>query len=672
MRIHKLNRIIGVLGTLLVLLAFSACNPQNEAAGEATLVVSVEDATSKLIGPDAENVDISHYRITVSNDNGAIAVSDLLPKNNAYTLTGLVPGEWDILAEGYVKPDASTDAVKVAGKSESIQLTAGSNPVKITLDKLDETPAGTVSITLLLPPEVVSGSSFQYWYSVVDMSGDEVMSSGSEMAPITGICTGDEGSFDITGINQGSYLLFVSVNTPEGVVTAVDAMRLIAGLDAVGTLDFSGSSDTPTLDTGLTVEDAIGNMLKLGDMDGMTFNITGADLEIGLPNAYEYHWYLDGSEWDGYVSETENGTSETTFAVGNLEGISAARHVLSVVAVIPGTQIGVGSVELIVNKVELAIGGKPEVLYKHGKNFYQYPVLSYSWDELRGASLTTNWAISDYIEASGNNILCAALYDSNGKNITESIIRSCGLENIIICDGEQMVPVSATCIANPDIIDAFSYYDYDAKELVYNLSNSSQFSLVEYLKYAFSVDSSLYESSMQTLDNMYIYAVTAEYDSETNTIHISDNYSAPTKLSDLMLLESLQNWVPGKPSVKIKQGKVYCERYSLNFTDGDRYPDPEEVEILYSITDRASEENTFYRNHDSFLYSLGVDKLNEYIFPTDGISISVDDYGQSLEMVAVRLDSDGSIKEASPLMVYYITETGELEDYYVAVLPEGP
>ena len=360
MRTSYLNRIIGVLGTLLVLLAFSACNPQNEAPGEATLTVSVEDATSKLIGPDADNVDISHYRITVSNDNGAIAVSDLLPKNNAYTLTGLVPGEWDILAEGYVKPDASTEAVKVAGKKESIQLSAGSNPVKITLDTLDKTPAGTVSITLLLPPEAVSSGSFQYWYSVVDMAGDEVMSSGSEVAPITGTCTGNEGSFDITGINQGSYLLFVSVNTPEGVVTAVDAMRLIAGLNAVGTLDFSGSSDTPTLDTGLTVEDAIGNILVFGDLDGTVFNITGADLELGLPNAYEYHWYLDGSEWDGYVSETEKGESETTFAVGNLEGISATRHVLSVVAVIPGTQIGVGSVELIVNKVGLAIEGDDE------------------------------------------------------------------------------------------------------------------------------------------------------------------------------------------------------------------------------------------------------------------------------------------------------------------------
>ena len=355
MRTSYLNRIIGVLGTLLVLLAFSACNPQNEAPGEATLTVSVEDATSKLIGPDADNVDISHYRITVSNDNGAIAVSDLLPKNNAYTLTGLVPGEWDILAEGYVKPDASTEAVRVAGKSESTQLTAGSNPVKITLDKLDETPAGTVSITLLLPPEAVSGGSFQYWYSVVDMAGEEAMSSGSEMAPLTGTCTENTGTFDITGINQGSYLLFVSVNTSEGVVTAVDAMRLIAGLDAVGTLDFSGSSNTPTLDTGLTVEDAIGNILVFGDLDGTVFNITGADLELGLPNAYEYHWYLDGSEWDGYVSETEKGESETTFAVGNLEGISATRHVLSVVAVIPGTQIGVGSVELIVNKVGLTI-----------------------------------------------------------------------------------------------------------------------------------------------------------------------------------------------------------------------------------------------------------------------------------------------------------------------------
>ncbi len=360
MRIPYLNRIIGAVGAILVLLAFSACNPQNEAAGEAILTVSIEDATTKLIGPDAENVDISHYRITVSNDNGAIAVSELLPKNNAYTLTGLVPGDWDILAEGYVKPDASADAVKVAGSSESIQLTAGSNPVKITLDKLDETPAGTVSITLLLPPEAVSGSSFQYWYSVVDMAGEEAMSSGSEIAPLTGICTENTGSFDITGINQGSYLLFVSVNTSEGVVTAVDAMRLIAGLDAVGTLDFSGSSNTPTLDTGLTVEDAIGNILAFGDLDGTAFNITGADLEIGLPNAYEYHWYLDGSEWDGYVLETEKGTSETKFAIGNLEGISAKRHVLSVVAVIPGTQIGVGSVNLIVNKVGLAIEGDGE------------------------------------------------------------------------------------------------------------------------------------------------------------------------------------------------------------------------------------------------------------------------------------------------------------------------
>ena len=652
MRTSYLNRIIGVLGTLLVLLAFSACNPQNEAPGEATLTVSVEDATSKLIGPDADNVDISHYRITVSNDNGAIAVSDLLPKNNAYTLTGLVPGEWDILAEGYVKPDASTEAVRVAGKSESTQLTAGSNPVKITLDKLDETPAGTVSITLLLPPEAVSGGSFQYWYSVVDMAGEEAMSSGSEMAPLTGTCTENTGTFDITGINQGSYLLFVSVNTSEGVVTAVDAMRLIAGLDAVGTLDFSGSSNTPTLDTGLTVEDAIGNILVFGDLDGTVFNITGADLELGLPNAYEYHWYLDGSEWDGYVSETEKGESETTFAVGNLEGISATRHVLSVVAVIPGTQIGVGSVELIVNKVGLTTVKVPEILKRHGKVRMNTCYMYAPNGSLEELGIHDIYAICDYIEASSGSVLCFAFYDSEGVNITEEAYdANSDSESLctIICDGEYMIPIAY----NEDFFsDEFgeigSAFDFDFSEIdVFNSEVSQKLPLYDDLKYEYFYDN----SSFNDKPGLCFYAAEVELNRETKTIHVSSNYSNPIEYFDLITEHSFQNWVPDEPhKTQYSDGKIHCW-----ITEGNA---EENVLVLYAITERPFEEDLLYRDHNSILYDLSADNLMDYIFPDDGIYISSEDYGKSLEMISVRLDENGSIKEASPLSVFYINDTG--------------
>lgn len=361
---HRISCGIAGVFALLLAMLLMACNPNAEnTAGTASLTVSVSDETAKLITPDADNVDISHYKVIITNKVGAYYDSGYLDKGESFTVSGLVSGEWDVKAEAYVNTagtDEESAMVKVAATEiEKVTMVGENQEIELVFDKLDETKAGTVTVTLLLPSGIADGS-FSYWYAVTDISGSPVdlENTGSEIAPLTGTAASGQAQISISGLNQGSYLLYVSVMDGDTPVTAVDAMRLIASTDAIGTLDFAGSSEATSVSVGLTVEDLIGDLLVFSVLDGTEFNFTEDTFSLAFPKAYSYKWYVDGNDWNSKVAEKETSGDSGTDQAYTLSGLSSlgiGRHVLTVVAYLPDMQISVGSVDIILNKVKIGV-----------------------------------------------------------------------------------------------------------------------------------------------------------------------------------------------------------------------------------------------------------------------------------------------------------------------------
>ena len=149
---------------LMVAMLFAACNPNTDNSavnGTASLSVSISDALdSKLIQPDADNVDVSHYLITIDDGVSAEFSSGYLTKGATdYVFTGLREGSWNVTVAAYVNTagtDQESAMVKVAEKTEKAEVN-GSSSVTVTLDEILTEKAGTVTVSVAADRSAVGG-----------------------------------------------------------------------------------------------------------------------------------------------------------------------------------------------------------------------------------------------------------------------------------------------------------------------------------------------------------------------------------------------------------------------------------------------------------------------------------------------------------------------------------
>ena len=153
----------------------------------------------------------------------------------------------------------------------------------------------------------------------------------------------------------------MTVKLPDGNRTAVDAMRLLPGVDAVGTLTVVSMNDGDVADEGLTVDDLIGDLLEFSVKDGTIYNITddpddgtfNGSLKIGFPSIYRYKFYIDGVEW---TDVEHGGSGESSFyQIKELNSLTPGRHVMSVIGYTLSTAAEVGSVDIILDKLEVGL-----------------------------------------------------------------------------------------------------------------------------------------------------------------------------------------------------------------------------------------------------------------------------------------------------------------------------
>ena len=358
--------IMTVVALAMAILVFVGCSePTNEVPGSVKAInVRVVDATdAKTISPSG-NVNISHYVITVNNDPENIHQSSgYLTKGSMFTVSNVPAGTWYAKVDGYINRGESY--VKVASAQSDVKtVTSGATTTfELVLDTLDEVVSGDVTVSLVMPFELeTQGTEFWYTYTIEEMGeGDDLYSFTSQLQKGT---TGAEGLASITidadliGLMQGSYRFSIQVQdtqtAPTLTKTGVDVMRLVNGLEAVGTIDLKAYKSDESFSVSIT--DSIGDILTPSIKDGKeVYNLDGKSetssltvtLAEPLSTSQTIEWYVDG-KLDETVNTDEVASGKYTLTFPN------GSYIVTAIVRDTDTLMAVGSIaefKVVVNKI---------------------------------------------------------------------------------------------------------------------------------------------------------------------------------------------------------------------------------------------------------------------------------------------------------------------------------
>lgn len=407
---HKMLSIILALAVLLG----AACSPENQSmSGTASISVTVEDNTAKTISPDG-NVDITHYIITAINEAEGIAEeSEMLSRGESFTVTNVPAGIWKAEVDAYIQ--RGTEYVYVAtAASEEIRVPADSTvTIPVSLEELLDEASGDITLAIMMPAELDDeGDSFHYTYTIQG-TGQRAEYSYETESPLAG-STGTGGAAEISikadaiGLLQGSYLLTVTVFDGETeaasnvVRTAVDAMRLIVGTAASGTLDMRSQQLT---EFRISITDSIGDIIEPSIVDGKDsykIEATGTstsftlEFEEALDASWSIEWYLDGS----VIKAVADGNSYEF-------SIPKGKH--SVIGIVQdeAMAMSVGSVEFDIEaEAEIMFGQKVTVDYADVIRNYSIPAehVNFGFNDKEGKYVRFPYT-SEFIDSDGDGIM---------------------------------------------------------------------------------------------------------------------------------------------------------------------------------------------------------------------------------------------------------------------------
>ena len=349
----------------IALIALTGCQePQNSIPGSVdSISVRVMDSTdAKTITPEG-NVNISHYVITVVNEaEGINQSSGYLTKGSMFTVSNVPAGTWYAKVDAYIDRGEDTWVKVASDQSEPKTVQAGaSTTFELVLDTLDAVASGDVTVTLKMPAALDNfGTSFWYQYTIVGMTNEEFSYTSKLLKGVTsslGLAYINLNA-DTLGLMQGAYRFEITIQNDETSPTltrkGVDVMRLVNGLEAKGTIDFT--SYEPDQFFGIKVTDKIGNIIAPTTHDGkenyelipqngeMTFIVVLAE---PLTSSQTIEWYVNG-ELDESVdtSEARDGKYMLVFASGY--------HNITAIIRDANTQMAVGSISFRTSSIEIA------------------------------------------------------------------------------------------------------------------------------------------------------------------------------------------------------------------------------------------------------------------------------------------------------------------------------
>ena len=242
----KGKRIASAIALILSALAIIACTPEGSRPeeGYGDILIRIDDG-QKLIGPDGAD-GITHYRYQVDNKVTS-ADSGFIPKtgNDSFFISDVQKGEFTVTAGAYIQQEdpEGTDYVLLSEKTVTEILKEGeSKVVSIVFDTISEELSGDISIKVVLPePLVMEGKGFSYECTVSLVSNPDTPVYSSDLISVADGSYGKEYSLMIPGQKPGSYTICLRLSSPDSQSswTGYEAMRLLPGFNASGTIDMS-------------------------------------------------------------------------------------------------------------------------------------------------------------------------------------------------------------------------------------------------------------------------------------------------------------------------------------------------------------------------------------------------------------------------------------------------
>ena len=374
-----------------ILLLFASCEQNSDVPRAASVTVQVTDNTNaKTISPSG-NVNISHYVITISNQNTGESVSSgYLEKGQAFTVVNVTVGAWTAKVDAYIQNEkASGGYVRVASATSNPVYVPekGRATLTVTLDSILDALSGDVTITAMLPSNFTVGSTV---YAVWSLKGESNYSLGWDKALSLTVGNGNTVIFTLDADNllggseklkQGIWTMTLEVSDSKEesgqtiVKKGVEVLRLIAGLPASGVINLSAETGTED-GSDIVITDQVGDKLVLGQTgiaveEGITRITLGYN---GIPLDAEAHVYVDGEEisvgssMTAVCYQTEDISSGKIFTIRNL---SEGEHNV-MISVSDGTALGTGSITVKVDAIPTLYSQISISYHKIKQNLWTY------------------------------------------------------------------------------------------------------------------------------------------------------------------------------------------------------------------------------------------------------------------------------------------------------------
>ena len=371
MRRRAFTRGISMLFAVVLAFALIGCaEPKNEVPESVrSITVKVNDLTDeKVIGPSGVSGDVSHYVITVMNeDEGISQSSGFLMRGEEYSVTNVPAGLWSARVDAYVKTaDTGADSdymlVASAETAGATRVDAGGSAIlTVTLDVLRDDPAGDILLTLKMPAELDDeGDVFSYTYSVSGLGQrgsylyeEDVPQKGTVgAAGRSATLTIDTSAFS-PAFYQGSYIFTITIfegadEASSNVVRkGVEVLRMVGNLDSEGEIDLDSQV---ILEDGFTlsVVDRIGDRL---DFESASYEDFSSDMTITLgygdiPVSVPVDVYVDGimlQQGSDYSTEVSASGDSVSYEFASFD---KGRHVVTFIIDEADTELGVGSLSI--------------------------------------------------------------------------------------------------------------------------------------------------------------------------------------------------------------------------------------------------------------------------------------------------------------------------------------
>ena len=367
---RKTHQIIFTAIVSIMLLCMMACQDGSAnltGTAKSITVVVLDRMASKSITPSGEAVDITHYKITVTNEaEGINETSTWLAKDESFTVSNVPAGMWKATVDAYVKNGSAgtdDDYIKVASatSTETRVEADQSATLTVTLDTLIDALSGDITVTLDMPTELDDeNDTFYYTYTIAGTGQRSEYSYTMDTPTQRTVDGSGNGTFTIDAnaispqLNQGAYLLTVTVfdqATEEAsnvVRKGVEIMRLLPGLSATGTINLN-SQIVSESGFQVAVTDKIGNLLNLGNAEysdfseDLTIIIDYKDISTDTPVSV----YVDG-EMKNVSTDFTTSVSGSSFSF-IFSSMSSGRHIVTFILDESDTQLGVNSLSVEVN-----------------------------------------------------------------------------------------------------------------------------------------------------------------------------------------------------------------------------------------------------------------------------------------------------------------------------------